>query len=191
MAISLGSYGLSVIDFLSGKTTSIQNTVLFEIRLPRVVLSALVGASLGISGAALQGLFRNPLADPGLIGVSAGAALGATLVIVVGGELLDVYSIGIFLIPLAAIFGASLVILMLYLMTKGFGYDGVTYMLLVGIAINAIAGVGIGILTYISSDAELRSLTFWPMVSFVGVTLPLLIPVIILICDSIALMITY
>ena len=181
MAISLGSYGLSVIDFLSGKTTSIQNTVLFEIRLPRVVLSALVGASLGISGAALQGLFRNPLADPGLIGVSAGAALGATLVIVVGGELLDVYSIGIFLIPLAAIFGASLVILMLYLMTKGFGYDGVTYMLLVGIAINAIAGVGIGILTYISSDAELRSLTFWTMGSFGGITWPLLLPAIFII----------
>ena len=191
MAISLGSYGLSVIDFLFGKTTSIQNTVLFEIRLPRVVLSALVGASLGISGAALQGLFRNPLADPGLIGVSAGAALGATLVIVVGGELLDVYSIGIFLIPLAAIFGASLVILMLYLMTKGFGYDGVTYMLLVGIAINAIAGVGIGILTYVSSDAELRSLTFWTMGSFGGVTWPLLIPVIFVICASIVLMIPY
>ena len=101
-------------------------------------------------------------------GVSAGAALGATLMIVLGGDLFSQNSLGIFFIPLAAVAGSSLVIFMLYFMTKGFGYEGVTYMLLVGIAINAIAGVGIGILTYISSDAELRSLTFWTMGSFGG-----------------------
>ena len=191
LAITFGSYGLSIIDFLLGKTSDIQNTVLTEIRLPRVILSGLAGASLGISGAALQGLFRNPLADPGLIGVSAGAALGATLMIVIGGDLFSQYSLGVFFIPLAAIAGSSLVILMLYFMTKGFGYEGVTYMLLVGIAINAIAGVGIGILTYISSDAELRSLTFWTMGSFGGVTWPLLLPVILIIVLAIAIMIPY
>ena len=78
---------------------------------------------------------------------------------------------------------------MLYLLTKGFGYQGVTYMLLVGIAVNAIAGVAIGILTYISSDEELRSLTFWTMGSFGGVTWPLLIPAIIIISISIAYLI--
>jgi len=83
------------------------------------------------------------------------------------------------------------VILMLYFMTKGFGYEGVTYMLLVGIAINAIAGVGIGILTYISSDSELRSLTFWTMGSFGGVTWPLLMPVILIIALAIIIMIPY
>ena len=191
LAITFGSYGLSIIDFLLGKTSEIQNTVLTEIRLPRVILSGLAGASLGISGAALQGLFRNPLADPGLIGVSAGAALGATLMIVIGGDLFSQYSLGVFFIPLAAIAGSSLVILMLYFMTKGFGYEGVTYMLLVGIAINAIAGVGIGILTYISSDAELRSLTFWTMGSFGGVTWPLLLPVILIIVLAILIMIPY
>ena len=113
LAITLGSYGLSVIEFIKGNTTSIQNTVLIEIRLPRVILSAIVGASLGISGASLQGLFRNPLADPGLIGVSAGAALGATLIIVLGGDLFDQSTLGIYLIPLAAVAGASLVIFML------------------------------------------------------------------------------
>ncbi len=191
LAITLGSYGLSIFEFIKGNTTAIQNTVLIEIRLPRVILSALVGASLGISGAALQGLFRNPLADPGLIGVSAGAALGATLIIVLGGDLFDQYSLGIYLIPLAAVAGASLVIFMLYLMTRGFGYEGVTYMLLVGIAINAIAGVGIGILTYISTDAELRSLTFWTMGSFGGVTWPLLTPVIVMILISIMIMVPF
>ena len=191
LAITFGSYGLSIIDFIFGRTSNIQNTVLTEIRLPRVILSGLAGASLGISGAALQGLFRNPLADPGLIGVSAGAALGATLMIVIGGDLFSQYSLGVFFIPLAAIAGSSLVILMLYFMTKGFGYEGVTYMLLVGIAINAIAGVGIGILTYISSDAELRSLTFWTMGSFGGVTWPLLLPVILIIVLAIFIMIPY
>ena len=191
LAITFGSYGLSIIDFIFGRTSNIQNTVLTEIRLPRVILSGLAGASLGISGAALQGLFRNPLADPGLIGVSAGAALGATLMIVIGGDLFSQYSLGVFFIPLAAIAGSSLVILMLYFMTKGFGYEGVTYMLLVGIAINAIAGVGIGILTYISSDAELRSLTFWTMGSFGGVTWPLLLPVILIIVLAIIIMIPY
>ena len=191
LAITFGSYGLSIVDFLLGKTSDIQNTVLTEIRLPRVILSGLAGASLGISGAALQGLFRNPLADPGLIGVSAGAALGATLVIVLGGDIFSQYSLGVFFIPLAAIAGSSLVILMLYFMTKGFGYEGVTYMLLVGIAINAIAGVGIGILTYISSDSELRSLTFWTMGSFGGVTWPLLMPVILIIALAIIIMIPY
>ena len=191
LAITFGSYGLSIIDYLLGKTSQIQNTVLTEIRLPRVILSGLAGASLGISGAALQGLFRNPLADPGLIGVSAGAALGATLMIVLGGDLFSQNSLGIFFIPLAAVAGSSLVIFMLYFMTKGFGYEGVTYMLLVGIAINAIAGVGIGILTYISSDAELRSLTFWTMGSFGGVTWPLLLPVILIIIFSIMVMMPY
>ena len=191
LAITFGSYGLSIVDFLLGKTSDIQNTVLTEIRLPRVILSGLAGASLGISGAALQGLFRNPLADPGLIGVSAGAALGATLMIVLGGDIFSQYSLGVFFIPLAAIAGSSLVILMLYFMTKGFGYEGVTYMLLVGIAINAIAGVGIGILTYISSDSELRSLTFWTMGSFGGVTWPLLMPVILIIALAIIIMIPY
>ena len=175
IAIGTGSYDLSIINFILGRNTGLQNIVLLEIRVPRVILSAIVGASLGIAGAALQGLFRNPLADPGLIGVSAGAALGATTIIVIGANFFPNLYLGSFLLPVAAISGACFVIFMLYVLTKGFGYQGVTYMLLVGIAVNAIAGVGIGILTYISSDAELRSLTFWTMGSFGGVTWPLLI----------------
>lgn len=185
-----GSIAINFTDIFSGEISDLTKIVLLEIRLPRVILAALVGASLGISGAALQGLFRNPLADPGLIGVSAGAALGATLVIVLGSNFLSGFMLGSFLLPLGAISGAMLVIMMLYMLTKGFGYQSVTYMLLVGIAVNAIAGVGIGILTFISTDSELRGLTFWTMGSFGGVTWPLLIPAIIIILISVASMMT-
>jgi iron complex transport system permease protein len=80
----IGSFNSSFLNFISGKASTLENNVLLQIRFPRVILAGLVGASLGISGASLQGLFRNPLADPGLIGVSAGAALGASIVIVLG-----------------------------------------------------------------------------------------------------------
>jgi len=190
VACITGSINISLRGLFSSSLDELSRVVLIEIRLPRVILAGLVGASLGISGAALQGLFRNPLADPGLIGVSAGAALGATLVIVLGSNFVGNFALGSFLLPLGAILGAMSVILLLYFLTKGFGYQGVTYMLLVGIAVNAIAGVGIGILTFISTDSELRGLTFWTMGSFGGVTWPLLIPAILIIVASISLMMT-
>ena len=190
IACITGSINISLRGLFNSSLDELSRVVLIEIRLPRVILAGLVGASLGISGAALQGLFRNPLADPGLIGVSAGAALGATLVIVLGSSFVGNFALGSFLLPLGAIIGAMSVILLLYFLTKGFGYQGVTYMLLVGIAVNAIAGVGIGILTFISTDSELRGLTFWTMGSFGGVTWPLLIPAILIILVSISLMMT-
>lgn len=190
IACITGSINISLRGLFNSSLDELSRVVLVEIRLPRVILAGLVGASLGISGAALQGLFRNPLADPGLIGVSAGAALGATLVIVLGSSFVGNFALGSFLLPLGAIIGAMSVILLLYFLTKGFGYQGVTYMLLVGIAVNAIAGVGIGILTFISTDSELRGLTFWTMGSFGGVTWPLLIPAILIILFSISLMMT-
>ena len=179
--ITLGSYSVPMLDILTGSLEPIQKTVLTQIRAPRVVLAGFVGASLALSGASLQGLFRNPLADPGLIGVSAGAALGATSIIVLSNHFVPDYLAGPFLLPAAAIGGASLVITLLFVLTKGFKTKGTTYMLLIGIAINSLAGVCIGILTYISSDAELRSLTFWTMGSFGGVSWPLLIPAMIII----------
>ena len=98
-ASAVGSFSIPAIDLLSGSLTELQRTVWIEIRLPRVILSGLVGASLGLSGAALQGLFRNPLADPGLIGVSAGAALGAAVVIVLTSDLFIPSSLELFLLP--------------------------------------------------------------------------------------------
>ena len=189
IAFSNGSFDFSFLSLLKGETNSIENTIFFEIRIPRVILACLVGTSLAISGACLQGLFRNPLADPGLIGVSAGAALGASIIIVFGSTIFSKFILSTFLLPLAACFGSGVVIFLLFLLTKGFGYQGITYMLLVGIAINAIASVGIGILTFISTDSELRGLTFWTMGSFGGITWPLLIPAILIIITSLIFLI--
>ena len=153
--------------------------------MPRVILALFVGSALGIAGATLQGLFRNPLADPGLIGVSAGAALGAVFAIVLVSDFINVFFLGDLLLPLSSISGSLLVIVFLYVITKGFGYEGITFMLLLGIAINALATVGIGIFTYMSTDSELRGLTFWMMGSFGSATWNIVIPGIIIIFISI------
>ena len=175
VSITAGSFGFTFND-LFDEAKQLNRTVFLEIRIPRVILAAFVGASLGISGASLQGLFRNPLADPGLIGVSAGAALGASLIIVIGTGFLPDFILGVFALPISAIIGASLVISLLYVLTRGFGYQGITYMLLVGIAVNAFVSVAIGLLTYMSTDAELRGLTFWTMGSFGGASWYLILP---------------
>ena len=189
VSISLGSFNFSLSELFNTSKNSLHSTVLYEIRIPRVLLAGFVGASLGLSGASLQGLFRNPLADPGLIGVSAGAALGASIIIVLGSSLFPSFVFGAFILPIAAICGAALVISLLYIFTRGFGYQGMTYMLLVGIAVNAFASVGIGILTYISTDSELRGLTFWTMGSFGGASWYLILPAIAVISLSMLWMI--
>ena len=184
ISISCGSFNISFIDFLKGNLDQLHNNILVDIRLPRVILASLVGASLSLSGACLQGLFRNPLADPGLIGVSSGAALGVALAIVLGGDFIPKIFTP-YILPIAAVIGSAIVIIILFYITKGFGYVGMIYMLLAGIAINAFAGVGIGFLTYISDDSELRSLTFWTMGSFGGNTWELIIPASIVILTTI------
>ena len=180
VSMSFGSFNFFLLDFFSSES-SLNEIILFEIRIPRVLLAGFVGASLGISGASLQGLFRNPLADPGLIGVSAGAALGAAIMIVLGADYISEYIFNIFALPISAILGSAMVITLLYFFTRGFGYQGITYMLLIGIAINALASVGIGVLTFISSESELRGLTFWTMGSFGGASWQVILPAILLI----------
>ena len=176
LGLSLGSFNIELNKILSGDADPLQTEVLFNIRLPRVLLAACVGGALGISGAALQGLFRNPLADPGLIGVSAGAAFGAVSAIVLVNSGLIFLQLGSFLVPLAAILGSLLVISLIYILTASFTNSGIMYMLLVGIALNAMSTVGIGFLTFVSSDSQLRTLTFWMMGSFGSTSWELLIP---------------
>jgi len=147
-------------------------TVVESIRMPRTVLGMLVGAALAVSGAAIQGLFRNPLADPGLIGVSGGAAFAAVASIVLGGTVLSPLSnlLGIYMLPFMAFiggFGTTLVVA--WIATSRFG-TSITTMLLAGIAINIVTGSGIGIFTYMADDAMLRTLTFWQMGSLGGAT---------------------
>jgi iron complex transport system permease protein len=168
--------------------TELQRMVLIELRLPRVTLAAIVGAALAASGAVLQGLFRNPLAEPQLIGVSSGAALGAIAMIVLGSELPLPEVLQPYGISLAAIVGALTVTASLYTIASRRGSSDVTTMLLVGIAINAIAAVGIGLFTWLANDGELRSLTFWSMGSFGGAQWSTAVPALLLIGLSLFLL---
>jgi len=150
-----------------------QALVLTNIRLPRIILGLVVGAGLSVSGAMMQGLFRNPLADPGLIGVSSGAALGAVATIV----LLPAASAGAtamwssaVLLPLAAFAGGVIATVVVYRLATSNGRTSVATMLLAGIAINAVAGAGTGMLTFIADDDQLRDLTFWSLGSLGGAT---------------------
>ncbi len=174
--LNYGGVKIPITDWFSEDFSELKREIIVNVRGPRVLLAAIIGAALGQAGAALQGLFRNPLAEPGLIGVSAGAALGAVLSIVVLPNLLNHLEGGIYMTPFAAILGSFTVIYILYLLTGGFKRDGITYILLIGIALNAFATVGIGIMTFISTDSQLRGLTFWLMGSFGGATSEMVIP---------------
>ncbi|MEO1080704.1 MAG: iron ABC transporter permease [Pseudomonadota bacterium] len=169
--------------------TELQRMVLLELRLPRVAMAAVVGAALAASGAVLQGLFRNPLAEPQLIGVSSGAALGAIAMIVLGSDLALPDVVRPYSVSLAAIVGALSVTASLYFIASRRGTSDVTTMLLVGIAINAIAMVGIGLFTWIANDGELRSLTFWSLGSFGGAQWSTVIPAVLLIAAAILLLV--
>ena len=159
----------------------LQRIVFMEIRAPRVTLAGFVGAALALSGAALQGLFRNPLADPGLIGVSSGAALGAVAMIVAGSALAMPSAVAPFALPLAAVAGAMLVTLFLTAFASRYGQFSIVTIVLVGIAVNALAGVGIGVFQYLSDDAQLRTLTFWMMGSFGRANWPAVAPAVVVV----------
>ena len=148
------------------------HVILWDIRMPRMVLATLVGASLASAGASMQGLFRNPLADPGLIGVSAGAVLFAIMAIVLGDTLLAPVQavLGIYMLPLFAFLGGVANTMLLYTIATRGGQTSIATMLLAGIAISALMMALSGYLTYISDDQQLRDLTFWSMGSLGGAT---------------------
>ncbi|MGH8776785.1 MAG: FecCD family ABC transporter permease [Jiangellaceae bacterium] len=139
--------------------------VLWAIRVPRVVLACLVGAGLGVAGASLQGVFRNPLADPGLLGVSSGAAVGA-----VGAIVLGLGPLTLAALPFAAFLGGLVAVVAAYAVARHDGRTEVLTLVLAGVAVNAVAGGVIGLLTYLADDAELRTITFWSLGSLGGAT---------------------
>lgn len=169
------SLSRAVSDALAGRTLAVQDrVVLLDIRLPRVLMGMLVGASLAVSGAVMQGLFRNPLADPGIVGVGAGAGLGAILAIVLGGLLPPALAglFGWYLVPVAAFLGGWLTTLALYRIATRQGRTSVATMLLAGIALAAILSAVAGLLILRATDTQLRDLTFWGLGSLAGANWP-------------------
>lgn len=130
------------------------------IRLPRVLLALLVGASLALAGCVMQGLFRNPLADPGLLGISSGAALAVAFWLVLP---LSLPAIIMLYAPMLAAFLGSLAVMVVIFMLSRAGDATLSRLLLVGIAINALCGAAVGVLSWISNDAQLRQLSLWGM----------------------------
>ncbi len=144
--------------------------VLGVIRAPRVLMAALVGAGLGAAGAAMQGLFRNPLADPGLIGVSAGAGLAAVASIVLGGSLFGAAAgmLGLWLLPVAAFIGGLGATFVMARLGTVQGVTGIATLLLAGVAVNALAGSLTGLLIFMADDRQVRDITFWTLGSLAG-----------------------
>ncbi|TCN32523.1 FecCD family ABC transporter permease [Sinorhizobium americanum] len=144
--------------------------IILDIRLPRAVLGMLVGAALAVSGVVMQGLFRNPLADPGLVGVSSGASLGAVLLIVLGSTAFGpVFALfGFYALPLGAFCGGLATTMLLYRIATRSGQTSVATMLLAGIALGALASAVTGVLVFVADDKQLRDLTFWGLGSLAG-----------------------
>lgn len=155
---------------------ALNETVVWDLRLARVLTAVIIGASLATCGAAMQGLFGNPLADPGIIGVSSGASLGAIVVVV-----LQISTFGLWTLPIGAFLAGTATTFVIYALARpGKSGGDNSRLLLVGIAVNAIGGAFAGYLTYLATAEQLQSLTFWSMGSLssakwvtVGISAPL------------------
>ena len=148
--------------------------IINEIRLPRTLFALLAGAALATSGCVMQSLFRNPLADPGLIGVSSGAAVAVVVIIVVGGPAVAMLpeAMRALALPAAAFAGALASTLTLYAIATRTGRTSIATMLLAGIAIAALTGAVTGLMIFRSDDRQLRDLTFWSLGSLGGASWP-------------------
>lgn len=191
LALALGPVSLPLLDTLQalwqltgwpapGGEVAQAELIVGQIRLPRALLGLCVGAVLALSGVAMQGLFRNPLADPGLIGVSSGAALGAAVAIVGGAAFGGLPSaLAPYLLSACAFAGGLGVTALVYRLGRRDGQTSVATMLLAGIAFTALAGAVIGLFTYLADDATLRTLTFWNLGSLNGASYARLWPLLL------------
>jgi iron complex transport system permease protein len=193
LSLALGPISLPLTDTLragwrllgfAGSDENLQQAelILGQIRVPRTLLGLAVGAVLALSGVAMQGLFRNPLADPGLVGVSSGAALGAAVAIVAGaslGGLPEVFAP--YLLSICAFVGGLGVTGIVYRLGRRDGQTSVGTMLLAGVAMTALAGSIIGLFTYLADDVALRTLTFWNLGTLNGASYARLWPL-LLVC---------
>ena len=160
LGVCISALFLGSMDAHSLLNSEIGHNILWNIRLPRVLLAFVVGASLSLAGVMIQSNVRNPLADPSLIGVSGGAALGAALMIVAA-ELLNIQTQ--YYIPLAAFIGGLVATLAVLKLGRNDMPGGMALLILAGIAINVVAASLIGLLTYLATDSALRHITFWSL----------------------------
>lgn len=191
LALALGPVRLPLLDTLqalwqltgvptAGGEVAQAELIVGQIRLPRALLGLCVGAVLALSGVAMQGLFRNPLADPGLVGVSSGAALGAAVAIVGGAAFGGLpTALAPYLLSACAFAGGLGVTALVYRLGRRDGQTSVATMLLAGIALTALAGAAIGLFTYLADDATLRTLTFWNLGSLNGASYARLWPLLL------------
>lgn len=177
-AIALGSVSIlpsdmlsAVVHFFQGKKpANIYEGVFIQLRLPRVLLCAITGAVLSVSGVLMQGLFRNPIVEPGLVGTSSGAALGASIVFVLASGFSPALKsfTGPLLVPLAAFAGALIATYAVYSLARNAKRISILSLLLIGIAVNAVCLSGTGFMSYIARDPQARSITFWNLGTFSG-----------------------
>ena len=159
-AICIGALFLGTVDYQVLMHSDIGSKILWDIRVPRVLLAFVIGASLSLAGVLIQSNVRNPLADPSLIGVSAGAALGAALMIVAA-DFVDFQAH--YYIPIAAFIGGLLATVAVLKLGRNDLPGGMALLILAGIAINVVAASLIGLLTYLATDSALRHITFWSL----------------------------
>lgn len=184
LSLTIGAIAIPLVDVwqilcLRQSEVTEHSLIIWQIRLPRTLLGMMAGCVLAICGVSMQGLFRNPLADPGLIGVSSGAALGAGFAIVFGTSLTLPLFVEPYLLSICAFVGGAIVAGIVYRLGQRNGRTEVATMLLAGVAITALSGAIIGIFTYLADDTMLRKLTFWNMGSLAGASYFNLLPLFI------------
>ncbi|MBZ6229038.1 FecCD family ABC transporter permease [Streptomyces olivaceus] len=177
VAAGTGAYPIPVGDVLGsllhraglggGELDRVAESVLWNVRFPRIVLALLVGASLGCAGALMQGVFGNPLAEPGVIGVSSGAAVGAVAAIAFGVNVLGNWTVSVF-----AFVSGLVTVLVVYAMSRSGGRTEVVTLILTGIAVNAFAGALIGLFLFFADTAAVNQITFWQLGSLAQATWP-------------------
>ncbi|WP_203185843.1 iron chelate uptake ABC transporter family permease subunit [Streptomyces pratensis] len=177
LSAGLGAYSIPLGDVLSSvqhrvglggqALDRVGESVLWNVRLPRVVLALLVGSSLGCAGSLMQGVFGNPLAEPGVIGISSGAAVGAVASIAFGLTFL-----GNWTITVCAFVSGLATVLLVYALSRSGGRTEVVTLILTGIAVNAFAGALIGLFIFFADNAQITQITFWQLGSLSQATWP-------------------
>ncbi len=154
-------------QLFSGEAVSLNARIFAELRLPRVLLCVITGASLAVGGVLMQALYRNPIVEPGLVGTSSGAAFGASMYFVLRSVLS--FNTGEWALPIAACLGGITATYLVFVLSGSFRSPAsIVGLLLTGIAINALFLSGIGFLSYIARDPQARSITFWNLGTISG-----------------------